>query len=125
MLGRFQGQIDLYQHLNRPAGRRGRLIDPLQQIHAVYGVDVVEHPGFPGLVRLQMADEVPADAPPGPLDLLQRLLDLVLAEILLTSVSRRTNGVDGLGLRDGDQPDVAGWPARARRGFCHARPDFG
>ncbi len=69
----------------------------------------VEAPHFLRLVRLQMSDEMPADREvAGLLDLLQRLLDLVLAEI---DLARNGRGADGVGrecFRDGDEADGSG-----------------
>ena len=46
---------------------------------------------------------------------LQGFLDLVLAEVELPGVGGGADGVDGMGLGDGDQPDVVRRAARRGR----------
>ena len=62
---------------------RRRRVHPLQQLGAVNRVDPGERPGrSPGLVRLEVSDQMPRDRDIGRGgDLLQCLLDTILAEI--------------------------------------------
>ena len=57
---------------------------------------------------------------------LQGFLDLVFAEIALPGVGGGADGVDGMGLGDGDQPDVVGSTpgaaGRVRDALANARP---
>ena len=83
--------------------------------------------GLPGLVGLQVADEVPSGAGQfgGRGDLLLRLLHLVLAEVPLTGAPRRADVIGAEGLGDGDQGDgrrVAAGPPGSR---VDPRPDLG
>ena len=56
----LQRQIHLDQHVDGAPGFAGGLIDPLQQVDAVDRVNRADRRrGFPRLVRLQVADEVP------------------------------------------------------------------
>ena len=104
----FEREIDLDQHLDRPARLAGGLVDALQQVDAVDRVNRVSGAGgLSGLVRLQVADQMPLQRVIGRLgNFLQGFLHLVFAEIALPGVGGGTNGVDGMGLGDGDQPDV-------------------
>jgi hypothetical protein len=56
-------------------------------------------------------------------DLLQGLLDLVLAEVALARRVRFTDGVGAEGLRDGDERDGRRVPAGAARGRVDPGPD--
>ena len=111
----------------RPASR-GRLIDPLQQIDAVDRVNRADRRrGFSRLVRLQVADEMPPQSGIGRLcNFLQGFLDLVLAEVALPGVGGGPDGVDGMGLGDGDQPDVVrrapGAAGRVRDALANLAP---
>ena len=56
---------------------------------------------------------------------LQGFLDLVFAEVPLPGLGRGANGVDGMGLGNGDQANIAGLAAapagRVRDPLAHAR----
>ena len=81
---------------------------------------------FPGLVGLQVADQMPLQPTIGLLrNFLQGFLDLVFAEIPLSRVSRRAHSIDGMGLGNGDQANVI-WRSprsagRVRDAFANAR----
>src|SRR5204862_4075778 len=81
--------------------------------------DVEARSGFPGLVRLQMAYEVPSDRQVGrPIHLLQRFLKSVFSKIDLAAVGDRPDVVSGEGFRDGDESNgsrVASGPASRPR----------
>ena len=69
--------------------------------------------GLARLVRLQMADEMPPERNVGRFaDLLQGLLDLVLAEIVLAGGHGGPDVVGAEGLRDGDEGDLGRAPGR-------------
>jgi len=103
------------------------LIDPLQQVDTVDRVNRAGcGRGFSRLVRLQVADEVPPQSGIGGLcNFLQGFLDLVLAKVDLPGVGGGPDGLDGMGLGDGDQPDVfrltPGAPGRVRDSITDAR----
>src|SRR5256885_454670 len=75
--------------------------------------------GFPGLVRLQMADQVPPNRQVGcPVHLFKSFLKLVFSEIDLAAVGDGSDVVCGEGFRDGDQSNacrVASGPASRSR----------
>ena len=75
--------------------------------------------GFPGLVRLQMADQVPPNRQVGcPIHLVQRFLKFVFSEIDLPAVGDGPDVVGGEGFRDGDESNgrgVASGPASRSR----------
>ena len=56
----FQRKVDLDQDVDRSAGFAGGLVDAVQQINAVDGVNCMGRARrFPSLVRLQVADQMP------------------------------------------------------------------
>ncbi len=89
------GRIDAVPHLQQDLERRGvmrsLLVEPLRDPLAIDAVHPVEMRGHvASLVRLQPADEVPGDRQAAQrLELGQRLLQVVLAEIALTGRRRR------------------------------------
>ena len=107
VLGRLAGEIDLDEQLDSAIRGERRLIELVAQLRAVDGVDGVEAlGGLPRLVGLQVADEMPAQRQIGEaIHLLNRFLDLVLAEVDLAGVSRRPNVVGVEGFRNGDEAD--------------------
>src|SRR5262249_57573502 len=81
-------------------GDRGRVVD---------GVNQVEAGGLAGLVRLQVADEMPAERQVRrALDLLERFLHLVLAEVDLARAGCGANGVGRKCLGDCDEANRGG-----------------
>ena len=125
VLARLARKVHLDEQIG--SGRRlGRgLIEPAQQLQAVDRVDPVEG-GRRGarLVGLKMADQVPADSQPArTLDLAERLLDAVLAEVDETGVGRRLDGGQRERLRDGDEPYRGRVPVRRLGGPCQALAD--
>jgi hypothetical protein len=69
----------------------------------------VEAAGHPGLVRLQVADEVPADVEiGGPIHFLERFLNFVFAEIDLPGFGGDANEFHGKRLGDGDEANSGG-----------------
>src|SRR5262249_39039418 len=83
-------------------------IHPLEQKSAVDGVnDVKLGRGLPGLVRLQMSDEVPSERQVRQiLTFLLSFLELVFAEVDLAIPGDRANGVRSVRFRDGDEVDL-------------------
>jgi hypothetical protein len=79
----------------------------------------VEAPGFLRFVRLQVADQMPADREVrGLVHFLERFLNFVLAEIDLTEIGGGANAFNGKCLGDGDEADgggVASGPAGGSR----------
>jgi len=72
-------------------------------------VNQVEAAGLSRLVRLQVADQVPAQRQiGGAIDLVERLLDFVFAEVDLAGVRRGPHVVGGKGFRDGDETNGGG-----------------
>ena len=114
-LGGLAGEIDLDQDLRLPPAFGRRLVEAAQQVERIDGVDGVERPpGLAGLVRLQVADQVPAEIGVlhgQRLDLGQRFLDPVLAEVAVAGVDGGADGVHAERLRDGDEPDRVRGPA--------------
>ncbi len=98
----------------RPGRGRG-LIDLLQKIHAVDRVNRLCHPRrFFGLIRLEVADQMPAQPRIGRLrNFLQGLLHFVFAEIHLACFSSGADGIDRMSFGNGDQANVGGTSARA------------
>ena len=120
MLGRLAGQIDLDQQLESAARRRGASSSFATSRAIVHRMDRVEtRAGLPRLVRLQVADQVPAEGRSAVrVHLLERFLDLVLAEVDLAGVGGGADVVGGEGLGDGDEADgggVASGPAGGAR----------
>jgi hypothetical protein len=82
-------------------------------------VDRREHlPGLSGLVRLEVAEEMPPDGSIGRCtDLQQGLLDAVLPEVALPGGISLADGVERKRLGDSDEADGGEVPAgRGRRG---------
>src|SRR5262245_8663362 len=106
----FARQIDLDESFELASGRVGRLLEALQQVHAVDRLDGVEaRRCLPRLVRLQVADEMPADRQVrGLVHLAQRFLHFVLPEVDLTGRGCGADGVSGEGFGDGDEADAGG-----------------
>ena len=120
----------LDEQVGRGLSLDGGLVEPAQQLHAVDGVDPGEAGrGAARLVRLQMADQVPPDAQPGgPLDLPERLLHAVLAEVGETGARGCFYGGQWERLGDGDEPDRSRIPPGGRRGAVEAvtnEPEIG
>src|SRR5690606_20087914 len=86
----------------------------VEQVGIVEGMHPGERrAGAPGLVALQMPDEVPGDGQIARgLGLAERLLDLVLAEVALAGIPCRAYGRRVERLGDGDQADRVRRPAR-------------
>src|SRR5262249_55946888 len=90
-----------------------RFVDLRHQRAGVDRVNHVEPAGLLRFVRLQVADEMPAERQiRRALDLLERLLHLVLAKIDLAGGGGRANGVRGKRLGDGDEANRGRVPAR-------------
>jgi hypothetical protein len=89
------GEINLYEQLDLAARRPSGFVEFRDQCPIVHRVNDVEpRPGFPGFVRLQVADQMPPDPEVGGLvHLLQRFLDLVFAEIDLARLGGRADVV--------------------------------
>src|SRR5204862_6198892 len=108
--------VHLHERLDGAPAAARALVELAGEVEAVERVDHVEEvDGLLGLVRLELADEVPRHRPPELRDLGARLLHAVLAE-------RPHPPRDRLGdpprldrLRDGNQPHVVRTPARALR----------
>ena len=110
-LCRLSGEIHLHQDLERFAARGPaacRIVEALQQIDRVDRLDAREGQcRLLRLVGLQVADEMPPCRYIGRVgDLLQPLLDLVLAEIALPCSPRFADAVGAECLRDRDEGDV-------------------
>src|SRR3989338_5099293 len=59
-LARFPGDIDLHEHIKRDIPIAGGPLQRVDQLQRIGGVDAVEAlRGVPGLVALEVADEVP------------------------------------------------------------------
>ena len=114
-LGGLAGEIDLDQDLRLPPAFGRPLVEAAQQVERIDGVDGVERPaGLAGLVRLQVANQVPAEIGVlhgQRLDLGQRFLDPVLAEVAVAGIDGGADGVHAERLRDGDEPDRVRGPA--------------
>ncbi len=79
----------------------------------------------PGLVRLDGADEMPGQRQVGQLGLLvQRLLQIVLAEIALAGGECLANGSGWLGLADGQQAHRGGLTTHSLRRLTDACSDL-
>ena len=96
------------------------------------GVDDVEpRSGLAGLVRLEMADQVPAQLQIGGdqgahrVHFRKRFLDFVFTEITLTGFCGGAHEVGREGFRDGDEPNRRGVTTRAAGGSLDARADVG
>src|SRR5207247_9197626 len=77
----FAGHFRLPEGRDRPTPLPGPLVQLARELRAIHGVDQVEElGGVPGLVRLQLPDEVPRHGSPELGDLRARLLNPVLAE---------------------------------------------
>jgi hypothetical protein len=124
---RLARQIHLDEQFDAATDRGGGFIDLLEQRDAVDGVNHVEFGGgLFCLVCLKMSDQVPFERKVGQvLPLLLSFLQLVLAEVDLSLVCRRTHGVRTKCLRDGDETDsrgVASGPGGgARDAFANVR----
>src|SRR6185503_17683384 len=109
VLRRFAGEIDLHEQVDLTSGRGGRGVDLRDEIGRVDRMNDVEASGLLRFVRLQVSDQMPADREiTCLLDLLQRLLHFVLAEIDLAGDCRGADGVGRKGLGDGDEADGGG-----------------
>src|SRR3954463_2162858 len=124
-LRRFSRQIDLNQDLGRslPLGRRG--VHLSKQLDRVDRMDAVKAGrGFPGLVRLQVADEMPPDRDVGRVaDFLQSFLDFVFPEVLLACGVGGANRVGAECLGDRNEADGRRIPAGAAGGRMEPGPD--
>ena len=105
MLGRLSGEIHLDQDLDVAALLRDRFVNRSQQVYRVDRVNHVEQrAGLPGLVRLEMPDEVPAKGKTARgKDLGLSFLDLVLAEVHLPGLAGRANGFERERLGNSDE----------------------
>ena len=110
MLGRLAREVDLCQQLELAAPAAGTFIQSRRDSGIVDRMDDVEsRAGLPGLVRLQMADEVPAKRQiGGPVHLFEGLLDLVFSEVDLARVGGGPDVVGGEGFGDGDEANRGG-----------------
>ena len=103
-------------------------IELLEQLDAIDRLDHRERRRrLPGLVRLQVAEEMPPDLEGRSMSEIfcRRFLDTVLAEVALAGGVGLADRVDGKGLGNGDEPDGGGVPAgRPGRGV-DARADLG
>lgn len=126
MLACLTREIHLHQHLQAPGDGRGSGVHALKQVDAVNGMNQRHTLGrFSCFVRLQMPDEMPADLHIGTgIDLLQGLLNAVLAKIALARFIGGAHRVDGKCLGNGDETDVGGNTTRARRGLGDTRADL-
>ena len=105
----FSRQVHLHEHVGARAGFGRGCIDPADEVDRIYRMDDGERRRhLRRLVRLEMADQMPADSLEiGSIgDLLKRFLDLVLTEIHLAG-------------RDGG-PHVIGWEGLGNRDQCDA-----
>ncbi len=80
---------------------------PVDRVHPLAALGHVA-----GLVRLQLADEMPGERPPAQgVDLRDGLLDVVLSELRLTERGQGAHGFHRLLLADREQADIRGVPA--------------
>ncbi len=80
--------------------------------------------GLPGLVRLQVAYQVPPDLTFGrSLDLLQGFLHAVLAEVLLARGGRRPDVIEAECFGNGNEPYRRRVPTGGPRRGCQPRAD--
>jgi hypothetical protein len=125
-LRRLAGEVDLHVDLRMAAALGRGLVEAAQEIQRVDGVDRVERPArLACLVRLQVADQVPAQigmVGGERVDLGEGFLDAVLAEVALAGGDRGADGVQAERLGDGDEPDGIRRPAARLGGTGDPRP---
>ena len=125
-LGRFAGQVNLHEDLQAAARRRGSFFQPRDERAIVHRVNRGEMGGgFPGLVRLKVAYQVPREGKVrGGAHFPEGFLNLVLAEVELSSLGGGAYMVGGKCLGDGDEADPGGVASRpaggARDTFANA-----
>ena len=130
-LGGFAGEVDLDEELRLPPALGRRVVQRAQQIERIDGVDRVERPaGLARLVRLQVADQVPAKvgAPAASASILgSASWTRFSPKSRWPACDRGADGVDPERLGDGDEPDRVRGPAAAprRRGRCAPAPPRG
>jgi hypothetical protein len=122
MLGQFSGEVHLDQDFDLAILLRNLLVNLSQQVYRINRVNHVEQRGgLPGLVRLEMPDEVPAKGKAARRkDLGLGLLDLVLAEVDLPRPGGSANGFEGKRLGNSDEANRGGKAGRrdGRRPRC-------
>lgn len=119
-LGRFASQVNLHEKLQPAARRRGRFLQLRDERAVVHRVNRVEmRGGFAGLVRLEVAYQVPRE---GEIrcgeHFPERFLNLVLSEVELSGLGGGAYVVGRECLGDGDEADpgrVASHPAGGAR----------
>src|SRR5262249_51194170 len=106
------------------------VLEPQAEARVVQGVDAIEQrDGLARLVPLQVSHEVPAHSLGAQIlqraDLRLRLLDLVLPEVPQAHREAVADGLGPEGLAHGDEGDVFGFAAGARRGSGDPFPEGG
>ena len=96
--------VDLDEDVHGPAGRGGALVDLPAECERIHGLDEVEDLDRPlDLVRLEVADEMPADAAADRGEDLRRLLDVIFADGPDARVDRFEDLAGGLCFGRGDE----------------------
>jgi hypothetical protein len=126
VLRRFPREVDLNQQVDPPPGFDRAFVELAHERRVVDGVhDVETRRRLLCFVRLQVANEVPPQRKlRGAVDLRQRLLDLVFAEVDLTGGCRRADRVGRKCFGDSDEADGCGIAARPAGGPRDARADL-
>ena len=108
VLGGLARHVHLYEDVRGRPRVGGRAVHRVQHVASVDRVDARERDRrLPGLVRLEMPDEMPAHPEiPGRVDLLEGFLHAVLAEVLLAGRDGGADVVHRAGLRHRDQAHV-------------------
>lgn len=116
--------VDLQEHRKDAAERHRLAVEQAEKLRAVHALDAVEGAGSElGLVRLEVADELPGHGGRGLGALLNRLLHAVFADRGQAVAGGPVHGFGRVRLGDGQQPYRSRRPARARAGFPDAGQD--